>query len=207
MIIRNFFQSEKRAGISFLEIILSMGVTAIIVLVLSKFSGTVTSIGTVINQRLQVQGDLEQGLQIMVTDIRSAGPSAYGSYAIESAASSSFVFYSDVDRDGTMERVRYFFGTSTLQKGVTEPTTSTPPTYVTSTEGVKIVVPNVKISSSSFEYFGDTATSTFTPLASPIEIEAVRFMRISVTADVSTSSAPKPITFTNTVTIRNLRSN
>ena len=132
---------NKRSGISLFEIIISVGLTAIIVMVLSRFSGTVSSIGTVINQRLQVQQDLEQALQGMVTEIRSAGPSAFGGYTLESASTSSIVFYSDVERDGAMERVRYYFGTSTLQKGVTEPTSSTPPLYVTSTEAIKITVP------------------------------------------------------------------
>lgn len=198
---------NNRSGISLFEIIISVGLTAIIVVVLSKFSGTVSSIGTVINQRLQVQQDLEQALQMLVTEIRSAGPSASGGYTLESAATSSLIFYSDVERDGVMERVRYYFGTSTLQKGITEPTSSTPPAYVTSTEAIKIAIPHVKVGSSSFEYFGSSATSTMAPLASPIDVAAVRFLRISVTADVSTSSAPRPITFSNIITIRNLRSN
>ncbi len=198
---------NKRSGISLFEIIISVGLTAIIVMVLSRFSGTVSSIGTVINQRLQVQQDLEQALQGMVTEIRSAGPSAFGGYTLESASTSSIVFYSDVERDGAMERVRYYFGTSTLQKGVTEPTSSTPPLYVTSTEAIKITVPYVKVGSSSFQYFGASATSTMVPLSSPIDVSMVRFMRVSLTADVSTSSAPRPITFSNIITIRNLRSN
>ncbi|MEK7094141.1 MAG: hypothetical protein AAB903_02245, partial [Patescibacteria group bacterium] len=126
---------------------------------------------------------------------------------LESASTSSIVFYSDVERDGAMERVRYYFGTSTLQKGVTEPTSSTPPLYVTSTEAIKITVPYVKVGSSSFQYFGASATSTMVPLSSPIDVSMVRFMRVSLTADVSTSSAPRPITFSNIITIRNLRSN
>jgi len=198
---------NKRSGITFLEIIISVALTSIIVVVLSRFSGTVSSIGKVINQRLQVQQDLEQTLQTIVTEIRSAGPSASGGYALESAASSSFIFYSDVERDGAMERVRYFFGTSTLTKGVTEPTTSTPPVYVTSTESTKIIIGNAIVASSSFAYFGASATSTILPLTSPIDITAVRFVKVTITADVSTSSAPRPITFSNTVTIRNLRSN
>jgi type II secretory pathway component PulJ len=198
---------KKRSGLTLLEVVLSIGLTALIVIVLSKFSSTVTSVGTVINQRLQVQQDLEQTIQVMTTEIRSAGPSASGGYPLESAASSSFIFFSDVERDGVMERVRYYFGTSTLQKGVVEPSSSTPPIYVSSTEIVKAVIPNVIIGSSSFQYFGSSATSTAAPLTSPVDIAAVRFMRISISADVSTSSAPKPITFSNTITIRNLRSN
>jgi hypothetical protein len=198
---------KKRSGFSLFEMVLAVGITAIIVIVLSKFSGTVTSIGKVINQRLQVQQDLEQTFQTLITEIRSAGPSASGGYTIESASTSSFIFYSDVERDGAMERVRYYFGTSTLQKGVTEPSSSTPPLYVTSTEKIIPIISHVTISSSSFEYFGTAATSTRSPLSSPIDIPSVRFVKVSITADVSTSSAPKPITFSNIITIRNLRSN
>ena len=48
----------------------------------------------------------------MVKEIREARTSDDGSYPIEKARDKEFIFYSDIDKDGEVERVRYFLGTT-----------------------------------------------------------------------------------------------
>lgn len=196
---------NKRSGLTLMEIILAMGMGVVIVVVLSRFATTINSLEGLVNEKLSVQQDLAQALQIMATEIRSAAPSELGAYPISVAASTTLTFYSDIDQDGLVDRVRYFFGTSTLEKGVVVPT-GVPLAYVTSSEVVIPVVGGVKVASSSFSYFGEAATSTETPLVEPVTLSAIRFINVMVTADVS-SSTPRPATYSKTITIRNLRSN
>lgn len=195
---------DNQKGFAMIEFILVIAIFAGVMVVIANFSQNSTILSSLINQSLQVEQNLQQAFQVLVTEIRSMGPSSLGAYPIASVSSSSLVFYSDIDEDGFFERVRYSIGTSTLVKGVVKPA-GNPLVYASSTETVSVVVQNLVASSSSFEYFNVSYTGTQNPLSAPIDLSAVRIVRATITADVSPTSAPKPVTFTNTVTIRNLR--
>ena len=52
------------------------------------------------------------GVETMVREIREAVSGEDGSYIIEKAGNKEFIFYSDIDKDGEIEKVRYFLGGS-----------------------------------------------------------------------------------------------
>lgn len=54
--------------------------------------------------------EARKGVETMVREIREAKQGDDGSYPIELAADKEFIFYSDIDKDGAVERVRYFLG-------------------------------------------------------------------------------------------------
>ncbi|MFH1246360.1 MAG: type II secretion system protein [Candidatus Liptonbacteria bacterium] len=200
------YAKTKQRGFTLIEVLIATALAAIIVLAIGKFSSTISSIGTVLNGSLQVNQDLQAATRALVTDIRSIQPSSLGGYPIEQASTSSFAFYSDVDQDGLAEWINYYATTSTLEEGIIKPT-GDPLQYATSTEVKKIIVPNLKPGTGIFQYFGSSYAGTSTPLASPVDISEIRVVQISLTADISTSTAPKPFTYNSIITIRNLRSN
>lgn len=198
--------TKKLAGFTFIEVVIVIAIFAVIFMVIASFGQNTSLLSNLINKSLQIEQDLRQTFQILVTEIRSAGPSSLGAYPIESAATGSLVFFSDIDEDGIFERVRYFVGTSTLEKGVTEPA-GNPLVYATSSEVTKTVVNYLLLATSTFEYYDANYTGVEAPLSIPIDAAKVRIVKITVTADVNPGAAPKPVTFTNTVNVRNLRSN
>lgn len=193
-------------GFALMEFVIVIAIFAALFMVIVSFGGNIAQTSDLIRSVLVVEQDIGQVFRIMITEVRSAGTSEAGAYAIESASSSSLVFYSDADADGIFERVRYFFSSSTLEKGVVEPQ-GNPPVYATSTEVVKTAVPNVVATSSFFAYYDKNYTGAESPLAEPIGVSLVRVVRIVVTADVKPSVAPKPTTYRYTVDVRNLRTN
>lgn len=196
-----------RKGFSLIEVIIFAAIAGAVLFVVANTTKNVSTIEEFVNQKLKSRGDLEQTFQILVTDIRSAGPSSNGSYPIMSASTSSLIFYSDIDQDRIMERVRYFFTTSTITKGVIEPTGS-PLVYASSSETLSNLIENVINSASSnfLNYYGDTFTGSGSPLSSPIDISKIRVVQVSVNVDTNPGETPKPTLFSDTVTIRNLRS-
>jgi len=56
--------------------------------------------------------EARRGIETMVKEIREARPGDDGSYPIEKAGDKEFIFYSDIDKDGEIEKVRYFLGTA-----------------------------------------------------------------------------------------------
>jgi type II secretory pathway pseudopilin PulG len=53
-------------------------------------------------------GEARKGIETMVKEIREARVGDDGAYIIEKAEDYEFIFYSDVDKDEAVERVRYF---------------------------------------------------------------------------------------------------
>lgn len=194
----------SKSGFSTFEIIIAIGLSAIIVLAVGKFSDAITSMGVLINNELRADQDLELSFRVIRTELRSMGPSEAGAYPLEVVSTSTIIFYSDIDSDGLTEKVKYKFGTSTFEKGVIEPTIN-PVTYPTSTENIILVAPSIISASSSFLYYGEGYTGSEAPLSSPIQISSVRIIGVRLVAEVSTSTAPRPIGLEDIITIRNLR--
>jgi type II secretory pathway pseudopilin PulG len=55
--------------------------------------------------------EARRGIEIMVREMRQAQVGEDGSFPVEKAGDKEFIFYSDVDKDGQTEKIRYFLGT------------------------------------------------------------------------------------------------
>jgi prepilin-type N-terminal cleavage/methylation domain-containing protein len=199
---------SNRNGFSLLEILIVVAIAASVVMVVSGLSGNVNILNGLVSQQLQSKSDIEQTLQIMTTEIRSSEPSGSGAYAIDSASTSSFAFYSDINKNGLPDHVRYFLSSSTIYKGVIAPT-GTPATYPTSSETVTDIIDHVSVTTSTplFQYYDASYSGTQGPMSVPPVVANIRLVQVSFDADVQPQTAPGPEYFSILVDIRNLRSN
>jgi hypothetical protein len=204
---------RHREGFTLIEIVLVVAMTAGVVFVVASFRSNLDMMENLLNQKLQSRQDIDQSMQIMTTEIRSAGPSSLGAYAIESASTSSFAFFSDTDKDGVYERVRYFVATTTgatttIKRGIVKPT-GNPLVYATSSETVTTAIVNVIRPSSTpvFSYFDANYTGSEAALASPVDATRIRLVKVNIYADINPSTAPIPTLFSTMINIRNLRTN
>ena len=62
-------------------------------------------------QQSQAINEARRGVDTMAREIRQIKIGSNGSYPIEMAAGKEFIFYSDIDADGQVERVRYYLAT------------------------------------------------------------------------------------------------
>lgn len=96
-------------GITLIETLVSI---AIFILILGTVSAAILLIyrthGYTKEESVAVN-EARRGMDELVKEIRAAQPGEDGSYPIEIAGDKEFVFYSDTDRDGIVERVRYFW--------------------------------------------------------------------------------------------------
>lgn len=77
-------------------------------------------------------------LSAVARELRDARQSDTGSYALELANDQEIIFYSDIDYDDIVERVRYTLSGTNLEKGIIEPT-GEPLTYPLANESVRII--------------------------------------------------------------------
>src|SRR3989344_6851892 len=113
---------EKRKGSTLIEIIIGASFVALIVALLTYVGFSLTSFNINFMKSFEPQFELQYVIQNMIKEIRTMRQSSVGSYPISQAASSTFVFYSDVDADGVVERFKYFVSGNALKKGILVPT-------------------------------------------------------------------------------------
>lgn len=141
--------------------------------------------------------EIDITLNNMIKELRSMNQSNTGGYPIEEASQSRIVFYTDLDGDGIMERVRYFLENNQVKRGVTRFTQNT---YDLSKEKIWTMISNV--SKFQISYYDRNFTGIEPPLPFPVDISKIRVIKI----DVSLKFFNKPeIHYYIIATPRNLR--
>lgn len=143
-----------------------------------------------------------RGLNIAYKDVREASYGEDGSYPIASASTSTLTFYSDVDGDGPVEKVRLYRSGDTFSRGVTN-AAGNPPAYTGQPETTFTIATWVKNATTTplFQYYNAAGTE----LTGTIDISAVRSVRVRLEVDVNPTRAPNIIQLERTATLRNLR--
>ncbi len=193
-------------GISLLEMIIAISIFSFVIMGISALYLTSRKYQDIIWEQLKTQNEGRKVVQDFVNELRVALPSSIGAYSIASASSTQIVFYTNLDSDTLMERVRYFFVTSTLKKGVIKPT-GNPLVYNSANEKIVDVAHDTETSTSKFTYYGSNFTGTEAPLSSPIDVTKIRVVGIALTMEENPNASPVPFSIESKVMVRNLKDN
>jgi hypothetical protein len=144
-----------------------------------------------------------RGLSTSFIDLREASYGDDGSYPIKSVSTSSITFFSDVDNDGVVEKIRLYLSNGSFYRGVTE-STSTPPTYVGQPESTTTIANYVRNSSSTpiFKFYDVNGTLIS---SSTVPIAAIASISTSLMVDLNPLRAPDILILQETATLRNIR--
>lgn len=192
-------------GLTLLEVVIGLGILGLIILAVAAFQKDFYQLNRLVSGGLSRENDLRRVLKNFGAEVKSASPSSTGSYLIETAAGNSFVFFADIDNDGLKERIRYFRDGAILKKGFTKPG-GNPIVYNLANELVSSVIPDVTGPAAIFSYFDAAYDGATNPLTEPVNVAAVRLVRLTLVVDPNGSRPPAPSTFTMQATFRNLRS-
>jgi len=197
-------------GFTIIELLVALGIMSGIVFVIGAFGLDLFDFQIFLSDIFIMQQEINQTLLSMGVEIRGMGPSANGSYPIESASPASFTFYSDVDGDGAFERVRYFVAGNILRRGLIEPV-GNPASYPTASESFKDMVHDVILpptaSASLFIYYDENYTGTQASLPVPIDVNRVRLLKATITADRTPQDPEGKFYYSSVMLMRNLRNN
>lgn len=147
--------------------------------------------------------EARRGIDEAVRNVREATYAETGSYPVESAATDSFTFYSDIDKDMDVERVRLFLDGTTFKRGVTKPA-GTPVTYSGQPENVDLLAQDVRNGAENVDVFS-YVNATGTPVTDLSSITDISYVNITLVVNVNPSKLPRSFTLTSSATMRNLR--
>ena len=192
-------------GYTIVEMLVVIGITALVMSVVVNSILTFYRANTnTFEQAVQVD-EARRGVDRMVRDIREVAYADTGEYPIISTATTSFAFYSDIDRDASTERVRYFLSGTSLKKGVTN-ATGTPLSYNLANEEVSTIsnfirndLQNIPV----FRYY----TASSTEVAPGATTTAIVFVTVDLVVNVNPDRLPGEFTLHSSATLRNLKTN
>lgn len=199
-----------KQGFTLVEFVMAVAIMISIVFGVTNLARDVLVINTSATQNLVAQSDARKALKSIIAELRTAAPSSTGAYTIESASSTSVIFFADLDNDNRTERIRYYldYPTRTLRRGVVVPT-GNPPSYVLGQETYTTLSSDIVISTTTpvFEYFNTNYAGTSSPLTYPIDVSVIRLVRVRLIIDKDPNRAPLEQITTSEVTLRNLKDN
>ncbi|MFA5926289.1 MAG: prepilin-type N-terminal cleavage/methylation domain-containing protein [Parcubacteria group bacterium] len=154
---------------------------------------------------------VQHSLKIVLEELRGIRQSDAGSYPIEEAENFSFTAFSDADKDGTTERIHYFFEDGKIKKGITEPG-GTPPSYPEGDQSVSIIAEHVVNTAEQplFYYFDGNypVDQENNPLSTPVSpISGIRMVKIDIFYNLNPFRSPDNVRLESYVELRNLKDN
>lgn len=143
-----------------------------------------------------------RGLEYAFKNLREASYGDDGSYPVQSAATSSIVFFSDVDNDGPVERVRIYLLNGTLYRTVTN-SAGSPPSYSGQTPATTTIANSVTNGTSTpiFRYYDANGAL----LTTPADTSKVASVQTELRVDLNPTRAPDIFVLRASATLRNLR--
>ena len=153
-------------------------------------------------QDLAVQNGRKAAEQIS-EEIREASQSDRGDYILDVVAEQNLSFYSNIDSDTDIEKVRYFLDNTIFKKGVIEP--SGDPVSYTGTETITDVAQYMNNQAEAiFIYYNTDNNIIADPTTNKND---VRLIRISLKINVTPEIAPQDYYVEMDAQIRNLKDN
>lgn len=201
------FQNNRyRQGMTLVELVVVIAVYVVLMgAIMSMVTGLYNNNAYTMAQAREID-TARRGIQVWTQDAREMLSSAEGAWPIAIMEPHRMAFYSDVDRDETIELVIYTLASTTLYKYTYEPTGS-PPTYSTSTPNVSYVlsefVQNLTQASSTFLYYDTNGAE----LSVSDLLTDVRYIRVGVIVNIDPIKSPGEFMLRASAAPRNLKDN
>lgn len=200
---------KNQRGFTFIELLITVGVFVVIITAITSFIYFIYIKNAYVFQQTQATNEARKGIDALGRNLREAQDGADGSYILESANAQELVFYSDMDADDSVERVRYFLDGTNFKMGVVDPT-GDPAQYILAGEQVIILSQYVRNGAVAvFTYYnGDYPADTVNnPLVMPASLMDVKLVHLFLRINIDPSRAPSDFDLESDVQIRNLKVN
>ncbi len=148
-----------------------------------------------------------RALALWVRDAREMTFAANGAYPVVLLENNRMGFYSDIDRDASVEYVEYVLSSSTLTKRTFNPV-GYPPTYSSTTpdsiDTVSEYVQNASQNIPMFQYYDSNGVALASPSAMLTDL---RYVMLKIIVNVDPVRAPGEFMLQGSATPRNLKDN
>jgi len=188
-------------GISLIETIVAIAIFLITISAVTSFVFYFYRTSDYDLQQLSAINSARRGMEIIVGELREATYSDVGSFPLIEASGQSFSFYSDIDKDNKVEKVRYFLENSRLKKEELE-AEGNPPEYQSGNETISLISENVRNGDNDIFTYYDADNNLVQDLEKIAEISLVE---IRLIVNIDPNRPPEEFTLISNAQLRNLR--
>ncbi len=195
----------KNTGMTMIEMLVTLSIFIVVMLAITFSLFSFYRYNAYGIEQATAIDSARRGIEPTINNIREAAYSDEGAYPIVSASQNSFLFYSDIDRDNSIEKVRLFLDSGVFKKGTTE-SAGDPPTYDGQPETVFILAENVRNADQGvniFRYYDNTGTE----ILDLTDVSSITFVKMSVIVNVNPSRNPIEFILNASASLRNLKTN
>jgi Tfp pilus assembly protein PilW len=188
-------------GLSLIETVVAIFVFSIAMLTITEVTLYFYETNRFAVEQAYAIGSARKGVELMVRDIREATYSDEGSYPIIAIGPNELVFYTDFDRDASVERVRYYIDGTNLKKAVVN--SSGDPLQYTGSEEIFPISDSVRNSALGvpiFRYF-DASGAEVTEFT---DVTPVIFVEVHLLVNINPTKLPEDFVIRSSAAIRNL---
>ncbi|PLX21163.1 hypothetical protein C0584_03390 [Candidatus Parcubacteria bacterium] len=140
----------------------------------------------------------------MILEIREAQGSSQGDYLLQDVSPQSLSFFSDVDSDNEIEKVRYFIDGDLLKRSIIQPT-GNPLEYLVDDEITETVAEHINNQAlDAFTYFDTNQTIIVNPGG---DRDKIRLINVNLLVNVTPEIMPADYILDMDIHIRNLKDN
>ncbi len=188
----------KTFGFTLIELLVTISIFIVITIISGEFIIMGFRATTFEAEQETAVQNARRGMEIMVKEIRGANNSERGDYSLDAVEEDNLIYYSDINDDGYMEKVRYFLDGSLLKKVVTPPGTANTYDAPGATTTISRYVTNQ--SERIFTYRDSSYAETN-------NINDVRLINIKLKINVTPERVPSDYDIETDVNLRNLKDN
>ncbi|MFZ1020108.1 MAG: prepilin-type N-terminal cleavage/methylation domain-containing protein [Minisyncoccia bacterium] len=201
--------SNNQSGFTLVETIFTIFIFTLLMMGITLMMRDIFSVS---NQEFGILTNVGQARSIadnFVKEIRNGAYGANGAYPINQATNNQIIFFSTAPSgNGTVSQVRYYISGNSLYKGITNPAGS-PPSYIGQPETITTLSTQMSMGVSPlFYYYDGSYNGSGNPLSSPVNINAVRFVKINlIVLQALTANSTNTFTVLAGASMRNLKNN
>lgn len=197
---------EDQRGITLVELLVTIGIMGVVLSMIFTFVKDSLDFQERSVERAAVNEACKNALGDVEASTIGMIESESGAFPLVSAGADDMSFYSDIDLDDTVEKVRIYRQGINLVREITEPVGESYPGTPTKTENICTYM-NLSPTDDVFIYYGDDYTGNENPLSEPVSVPDVRVVKIVLECEVDPELDPNADYFYSTfVKLRNLES-
>ena len=171
-------KNENRKAFSLIELLVSIGIFLLAIAGITYLVFIAYNYYRFIFNQAEILGTIEKSVNLMSKEMREMRQADSGAFSIGQAQDDTIVFYSNVDNDPDVERIRYFTSSKCLKREVVKPT-GDPPQYLDTGEQTSNITCNVDNYPSEpiFTYYNGYPSES-TLMETPAEPNQVKIIKL-----------------------------